>query len=64
MSSSGISASKQFAAALFVKKSVFPNSLSRVGLQLNISRKSKYFLKWSHAIVYTRVYESMKKRDS
>jgi hypothetical protein len=47
--------------ALFSKNSIFHNSFPRFDLQLEISRKSKYFLKWSRSLCYTRVYESAEK---
>jgi hypothetical protein len=51
------------ANALFIKKSIFPNSFPRIALQLDFSRKTKYFLKLDHAIDYTRVYENREKKD-
>jgi hypothetical protein len=43
------------ADALFIKNSIFHNSFSHNRLQLDFSRKTKYFLKLGHAIDYTRV---------
>jgi hypothetical protein len=48
---------------LFIKKSLSHNSLPYNALQLDFSRKIKYFLKLDHAIDYTRVYENGEKKD-
>jgi hypothetical protein len=49
--------------ALFLKNFIFRNPLRRISLQLDFSRKSKYFLKLDHAIDYTEVYKNMGKAN-
>jgi hypothetical protein len=51
-------------AHFFGENSIFPNSFARLALQLNISRKTKYFLKLCHAMCYTEVYKNMRMADA